>query len=188
MNRTYVRMRKLTICVRESCGNTIKRNAAFYCSQTCQLSHQYEQYIRKWKRGDIEGTTTTFDKPSMHIRRHLMETSGAKCSVCGWSEVNPKTGRVPLHVDHIDGNARNNRPGNLRLLCPNHHALTETFGKCNVGHGRAGRRARYMKGVKFSPLVISLSSNFRRPAAAATPERTRARSSARRTSRGARFQ
>lgn len=143
------------VCARQGCENRVKRNAARYCGQSCQLQFQYESYIEQWKAGAIEGTTTSFDKPSMHIRRYLMESGGFCCSICGWGERNPKTGLIPLHVDHIDGNARNNRPENLRLLCPNHHALTETYGSGNRGNGRAGRRARYLKGVRFSPLVYT---------------------------------
>jgi hypothetical protein len=141
-------------CATLPCGKIVKRSAARFCSQQCQKNFQYEQYIERWKTGEIEGTTTSFDKPSCHIRRYLMELSGETCNVCGWGERNPRTGRVPLQVDHKDGNARNNRPENLRLLCPNHHALTETYGKSNVGHGRAGRRARYIKGLHFSALVM----------------------------------
>ena len=34
---------------------------------------------------------------------------------------------VPLELDHINGDNKNNRLTNLRLLCPNCHALTPTY-------------------------------------------------------------
>lgn len=163
MARAHVTIRFMTRrkCLRKTYQRFTKRRSARYCSQKCQLENQYEEYIARWLTGEIEGTTTSFDKPSVHIRRYLMETGGFQCGICGWGERNPRTGRVPLHVDHIDGDARNNRPENLRLLCPNHHALTETYGNANHGKGRAGRRARYLKGVRFSPLVVTLRSERR---------------------------
>jgi hypothetical protein len=46
---------------------------------------------------------------------------------------------IPLELDHIDGDAGNNNYDNLRVLCPNCHALTPTFKAKNKGKGRAAR-------------------------------------------------
>ncbi|MBV8363206.1 MAG: HNH endonuclease [Candidatus Eremiobacteraeota bacterium] len=140
------------VCARENCANPIKRNATLYCSLKCQCTDRYERYIAQWLAGEISGTRSNGDYPSNHIRGYLMETAAFECSMCGWGERNPHTGRIPLHVDHIDGNAQNNRPENLRLLCPNHHALTESYAGANRGNGRPNRRARYKR--VFSPLIV----------------------------------
>ena len=52
------------------------------------------------------------------------------CENCGQSTWlgNP----IPLEIHHIDGNTRNNNLNNLKVLCPNCHALTDNFaGKKN---------------------------------------------------------
>lgn len=57
-----------------------------------------------------------------------------RCARCGTEPVwqgHP----LPLEVDHIDGDWRNNRPANLRLLCPNCHSTTDSY----RGRGK-GRR------------------------------------------------
>lgn len=73
------------------------------------------------------------------MRRYLIHRFGEKCSRCGWAKRNAKTGKVPVEVEHIDGDWRNNRVENLTLLCPNCHSLTETYRGLNRGRGRAHR-------------------------------------------------
>lgn len=59
-----------------------------------------------------------------YVERHkLIEY---KCDTCGctgeWQD-----GFISLELDHKDGNNKNNKISNLHYLCPNCHALTETY-------------------------------------------------------------
>ena len=77
---------------------------------------------------------------SKFIRRYLFQQRGAACWKCGWCEINPVTKKVPLQVNHIDGNPLNNLEQNLELICPNCHSITPTYMALNKGKGREARR------------------------------------------------
>jgi len=49
----------------------------------------------------------------------------ARCEFCGLTEWRGQP--LPLELDHINGHASDNRLENLRILCPNCHAQTETW-------------------------------------------------------------
>ncbi len=48
-----------------------------------------------------------------------------KCEICGWAEKS-EDGRIPVELDHINGDRYDNRLENLRILCPNCHSLQST--------------------------------------------------------------
>ena len=123
------------------CENEIKKGASKYCSLKCQQTHYFNQKLTNW----IEGTYET--KSRNFFRRYLTETQGYKCSCCGISEWNNKA--IVLEIDHIDGNFENNRPENLRFICPNCHSQTDTYKGKNVGNGRHYRRERYAAGQSY---------------------------------------
>lgn len=126
------------------CKQTLSGKQKKYCSNKCQLDYQHHLYIQRWLNGEETGMQGG-EKVSEHIRVYLIEKHGNKCSVCNWAQVNVTTGKVPVQIDHIDGDYRNNKEFNLRLLCPNCHSLTPTFGALNTGKGRSKRR--YIRGM-----------------------------------------
>ncbi len=117
-----------------------------YCSNKCQSDFQYKNYISAWKAGLSDGTRGIVTKNiSQHLKRYVLEMYGEQCSICAWKERHPVSNKVPLEIDHQDGNSENNKEQNLRLLCPNCHSLTSTFRNLNVGRGRLWRKSKYIK-------------------------------------------
>lgn len=92
---------------------------------------------------DLDWSQVPFEKLGSGKRRErLLEESNHKCSSCGYNKTRD-CGSTILEIDHIDGNSKNNDKENLRVLCPNCHALTPTFRNWgNKGNKKRSSRNR----------------------------------------------
>ena len=135
-----LRRKSIKIKQCEDCKKKIYKNNK-KCHQ-CKWKQNKNDYILRWRQGLEKGYSGREDLPtiSTYIRQYLFEKYNRKCVKCGWGTINEFTKRVPLQINHIDGNARNNKEENLELICPNCHSLTATFGSRNKNSVRKRRR------------------------------------------------
>lgn len=63
------------------------------------------------------------------VKQRLLNEQDRVCLICGIFDWNGNS--LTLHLDHIDGNHSNWSRGNLRMICPNCHSQTSTYGGRN---------------------------------------------------------
>jgi len=81
-----------------------------------------------------DGTAQSF---VLKKRLFLAGLKTPMCELCGWAGKS-LDGRIPVELDHINGDRYDNRLENLRILCPNCHSLQPT-------HRGRNKRVRLVK-------------------------------------------
>ena len=72
------------------------------------------------------------------LRKRLLYERNQTCEECGIS--NTYNGKpLSLELDHKDGNNKNNKVENLRILCPNCHSQTPTHRAKNIKYKRLNK-------------------------------------------------
>lgn len=92
---------------------------------------------------DILIKNSTYQSFKLKKRLFLAKLKKPKCEICGWAKMSID-GRLPLELDHINGNRHDNRLNNLRILCPNCHSMQITHRGRNITRpgGVIGSRRR----------------------------------------------
>jgi len=105
-----------------------------FCCRRCMLDHENSRPFE------------TLSWESMRAR--VIKEQNSSCSSCGLNEWLGR--KLPLEIDHIDGNNKNNNRANLTALCGNCHSITTTWRGRNVN--RASR-------VSDEDLLYALSTH-----------------------------
>lgn len=124
-----------------NCGEQLGPRSK-YCDGKCQHEFNRNKKFKLIEGGDKNLSSTWYKK-------YLINEHGEKCMECGWCERSKYSGKIPIELEHIDGNSENNDLKNLKLLCPNCHSLTPTYKALNKGKGRYNRMERYKQGKSY---------------------------------------
>jgi Zn finger protein HypA/HybF involved in hydrogenase expression len=132
------------------CNSQLFGRSRTYCNRVCQSHYEFEKILCSWGFGEYSGGTSFH--LNKKIRLFLIDQADCKCTRCGWGKINPNTNSYPLQVDHINGNSTDHSPDNLRVLCPNCHSLTSTFGSPNRANNK-GRPTLIREALSNKPII-----------------------------------
>lgn len=74
-----------------------------------------------------------------------------RCEICCGTEWMGKP--IPISLDHINGDHHDNTITNLRILCPNCHAQTDTFGIRNKKNRKKGIEIQVVRTTGLEPAL-----------------------------------
>lgn len=85
-----------------------------------------------WNKDNFDYSRFVYGKKirSVNMLDAIIALRGRKCECCGLEEWMGKP--IPLEAHHKDGDELNSTLENLQLLCPNCHAMTDTYKGKNI--------------------------------------------------------
>lgn len=110
---------------------TLKKYIRLY-----DISTTHFNYVKNLDPHSKKPLTEILVKDSNYNTSHLKKrilNEGLLVNRCAICKMGPEWNKKPLslHMDHVNGDWKDSRIENLRLLCPNCHSQTKTYGGKN---------------------------------------------------------
>lgn len=113
-----------------------------YCNRKCHKEHKSKEYYEKFLSGDEYFQRASYFPKT--FKNKFLEEQNYKCSICG-CENKHNNKQLVFILDHIDGDASNNKRDNLRLVCPNCDSQLDTYKSKNKNSSRHSYRYKKEK-------------------------------------------